>query len=177
MKRDIQNKIDQEIMNTLGIGSEFSDKSGSDVISDLNDMICKMTTVMVCSENDKERLEKQELPPMTKIIPNKCLEDGTVYLIKDENTKRAALGMEAKYDFSEFPFWKEVINLKVFVTGRKDRYSYGDNYKAVVVAEDELHAERLARWKIDGFKKAKLEVKEVDLNAGEQILSVENVGA
>lgn len=67
--------------------------------------------------------------------------------------------------------------MKVFVIDRKDRYSYCDNYKAVVVAEDELHAERLARIKIDGFKKAKLKVKEIDLGAGEQILSVENVGA
>lgn len=65
----------------------------------------------------------------------------------------------------------------VFVINRKDRYSYCDNYRAVVVAEDELHAERLARIKIDGFKKAKLEVKEIDLEAGEQILSTENVGA
>lgn len=67
--------------------------------------------------------------------------------------------------------------MKVFVINRKDRYSYCDSYKAVVVAEDELHAERLARWRIDGFKKAKLEVTEIDLEAGEQILSVENVGA
>lgn len=66
---------------------------------------------------------------------------------------------------------------KVFVIDRKDRYSYCDNYKAVVVAEDELHAERLARINIDGFKKAKLEVKEIDLEADEQILSTENVGA
>lgn len=67
--------------------------------------------------------------------------------------------------------------MKVFVIDRTDRYSWCDNYKAVVVAEDELHSERYARWKIDGFKKAKLKVTEVDLNAGEQILSVENVGA
>lgn len=67
--------------------------------------------------------------------------------------------------------------MKVFVIDRKDCYSWCDNYKAVVVAEDELHAERHARWKISGFKKAKLEVTEIDLEAGEQILSVENVGA
>lgn len=67
--------------------------------------------------------------------------------------------------------------MKVFVIDRTDHYSYCDDYKAVVVAEDELHAERYARWKIDDFKKAKLKVTEVDLEAGEQILSVENVGA
>ena len=67
--------------------------------------------------------------------------------------------------------------MKVFVINRTDRYSYCDDYKAVVVAEDELHAERYARWNIDDFKKAKLKVTEIDLEAGEQILSVENVGA
>ena len=67
--------------------------------------------------------------------------------------------------------------MRVFVIDRKDRYSYCDNYKTVVVAEDELHAERLARIKVDGFKKAKLTVTEIDLEAGEQILSIENVGA
>lgn len=67
--------------------------------------------------------------------------------------------------------------MKVFVIDRKDYYSYCDNYKTVVVAEDELHAERLARIKVGGFKKAKLKVTEIDLEAGEQILSVENAGA
>ena len=34
-------------------------------------------------------------------------------------------------------------------------YSWGDDYTMVVVAEDELHAERKARWSSDNFKKAK----------------------
>ena len=67
-------------------------------------------------------------------------------------------------------------NMKVFVIDRIDNYSYCDNYKAVIVAEDELHAERYARMKVGGFDKAKLMVTEVDLE-WEQILSVENVGA
>lgn len=67
-------------------------------------------------------------------------------------------------------------NMKVFVIDRIDNYSYCDNYKAVVVAEDTLHAERYARMNIYGFDKAKLMVTEVDLDC-EQILSVENVGA
>ena len=67
--------------------------------------------------------------------------------------------------------------MKVFVIDRTDRYSWCDNYKAVVVAEDVLHAERLARINVDGWEKVKLKVKEVDIEAGEQILSVENVGA
>lgn len=33
------------------------------------------------------------------------------------------------------------------------------------------------QWKIEDFKKARLKVTEVDLDAGEQILSVENVRA
>lgn len=66
--------------------------------------------------------------------------------------------------------------MKVFVIDRIDNYSYCDNYKAVVVAEDTLHAERYARMNIYGFKEAKLEITEVDLDC-EQILSVENTGA
>lgn len=67
--------------------------------------------------------------------------------------------------------------MKVFVIDRTDRYSWCDNYKAVVVAEDALHAERFARINVSGWRKVKLKVKEVDIEAGEQILSVENVGA
>lgn len=66
--------------------------------------------------------------------------------------------------------------MKVFIIDRTDKYSYCDNYKTVVVAEDTLHAERYARMNIYGFKKAKLKVTEVSLDS-EQILSVENVGA
>ena len=70
-----------------------------------------------------------------------------------------------------------MTGIRVFVIDRKDSYGYCENYKAVVVAEDTLHAERFARWNIDDFRKAKLEVQEIDLEAGEQILSVENTGA
>lgn len=66
--------------------------------------------------------------------------------------------------------------MKVFVIDRTDKYSYCDNYKAVVVAEDALHAEKYARMNIDGFKKSKLKVTEISLDT-ERILSVENVGA
>ena len=66
--------------------------------------------------------------------------------------------------------------MKVFVIDRTDKYSYCDNYKAVVVAEDVLHAERYARMNIYGFKKAKLKVTEISLDT-EQILSIENTGA
>lgn len=66
--------------------------------------------------------------------------------------------------------------MKVFVIDRTDHYSWCANYKAVVIAEDELHAEKFARQNVDGFKKAKLEVTEVILDH-EQIISVENTGA
>ena len=66
--------------------------------------------------------------------------------------------------------------MKVFVIDRTDKYSYCNNYKAVVVAEDALHAEKYARMNIDGFKKSKLKVTEISLDT-ERILSVENVGA
>ena len=38
------------------------------------------------------------------------------------------------------------------------------DYKAVVISEDELHAERYARLNIDDFRKAKLKVTEVNLD-------------
>lgn len=55
--------------------------------------------------------------------------------------------------------------MKVFVIDRTDKYSYCDNYKAVVVAEDALHAEKYARINIDGFKKSKLKVAEISLDS------------
>lgn len=66
--------------------------------------------------------------------------------------------------------------MKVFVIDRMDKYSYCDNYKAVIIAEDRLHAERYARMNVYGFKKAKLKVTEIILDH-EQILCVENTGA
>lgn len=66
--------------------------------------------------------------------------------------------------------------MKVFVIDRMDRYSWCENYKAVVIAEDELHAEKFARQNVDGFKKAKLKVTEIILDH-QQVISVENTGA
>lgn len=66
--------------------------------------------------------------------------------------------------------------MKVFAIDRTDNYTWCDNYKAVVIAEDALHAERYARLHISGFKKAKLKVTEISLDT-EQIIAVENVGA
>ncbi len=66
--------------------------------------------------------------------------------------------------------------MNVYVIDRLDRFSYCDNYRAVVIAEDELHAERCARINVDGFKKAILKVTKVELDK-EQVISKENVGA
>lgn len=66
--------------------------------------------------------------------------------------------------------------MKVFVIDRTDDYSWCDNYKAVVIAENALHAEKHARLHVSGFKEAKLEVTEISLDT-EQIIAVENVGA
>ena len=55
-------------------------------------------------------------------------------------------------------------------------YSWGDDYAMVIVAEDELHAERRARWSSDNFKKAKnINISQVSLNTEATILKA-NVG-
>jgi len=55
-------------------------------------------------------------------------------------------------------------------------YTYGDDYAMVIVAEDELHAERRARWSSDNFKKAKnINVSQVSLDTEATILKA-NVG-
>lgn len=60
----------------------------------LKNMIAEMSTVIMCSENDKKKLEEQELPGMTTILSNQYLEDGTVYMITDEKLKRDMLECE-----------------------------------------------------------------------------------
>jgi hypothetical protein len=56
-------------------------------------------------------------------------------------------------------------------------YSWGDDYAMVVVAEDELHAERKARWSSDNFKKAKkINISQVSLETEATILKA-NVGS
>ena len=54
-------------------------------------MIAKMSTVILCSKNDKKKLEELELPGLTTIISNQYLEDGKVYMITDEKLKRGLL--------------------------------------------------------------------------------------
>lgn len=56
-------------------------------------------------------------------------------------------------------------------------YSWGDNYEAVVIAEDKLHAEEYARLNVTGWKNAKLRTPiEIEMDK-EQVILVENVRA
>jgi hypothetical protein len=56
-------------------------------------------------------------------------------------------------------------------------YSWGDDYAMVVVAEDELHAERKARWSSYNFKNAKkINISQVSLDTEATILKA-NVGS
>lgn len=56
-------------------------------------------------------------------------------------------------------------------------YSWGDDYAMVVVAENELHAERKARWSSDSFKQAKkINISQVNLDEEAVVLKA-NVGS
>ncbi len=55
-------------------------------------------------------------------------------------------------------------------------YTYGDDYAMVVIAEDELHAERKARWSSYNFKEAKrINISRVNLDE-EVVVLTANVG-
>jgi hypothetical protein len=55
-------------------------------------------------------------------------------------------------------------------------YTYGDDYAMVIVAKDELHAERKARWSSYNFEEAKnINVSQVNLNEETVVLKA-NVG-
>ena len=66
--------------------------------------------------------------------------------------------------------------MKVFRVNKKDKISWCMDYSMVIIAKDELHAERCARLNSDDFKKAKLEVTEINLDT-EQCVLVANTGA
>lgn len=94
IQKSVSETIDREIMKCLGVDYHKPKELNCNPIEDLNNMIAKMSTVIMCSENDKKKLEEQELPGMTTIIPNQYLEDGTVYMITDERLKRDMLECE-----------------------------------------------------------------------------------
>ena len=66
--------------------------------------------------------------------------------------------------------------MKVFRVDKKDKISWCMDYSMVVIAKDELHAEKCARLNSDDFKKAKLEVTEINLDT-EQCVLTANTGA
>lgn len=56
-------------------------------------------------------------------------------------------------------------------------YTYGDDYAMVIIAEDELHAEKKARWSSYNFEQAKkINISRVNLDEEVVILKA-NVGS
>ena len=94
IQKSVSETIDREIMKCLGVDYRKPKELNCNPLEDLKDMIAKMSTVIMCSESDKKKLEEQELPGMTTIIPNRYLEDGKVYMITDERVKRDMLESE-----------------------------------------------------------------------------------
>lgn len=92
--KTVSKAIDQEFMKCLGVEYHKPKELNRNPLEGLKDMIVKMSTVIMCSENDKKKFEEQELPGMTTIIPSQYLEDGTVYMITDERLKRDMLERE-----------------------------------------------------------------------------------
>ena len=55
-------------------------------------------------------------------------------------------------------------------------YTYGDDYAMVIIAEDELHAERKARWSSYNFEQAKkINISKVNLDE-EAVVLTANAG-
>lgn len=89
--KTVSETIDREIMKCFGVEYHKPKELNCNPIEDMKNMIAKMSTVILCSENDKKRLEERELPGLTTIISNQYLEDGKVYMVTDEKLKRGLL--------------------------------------------------------------------------------------
>lgn len=94
--KTVSETMDREIMKCLGVECRKPKELNCNPLEDLKNMIAKMSTVIICSDNDKNKLEEQELPGMTTIIPSQYLEDGTVYMITDEKLKGYMLESERR---------------------------------------------------------------------------------
>ena len=58
------------------------------------------------------------------------------------------------------------------VSRRPQDVDYMEDYAMVVIAEDERHAERRARWSSYDFRKAKnLKIEKIDLNQEQVVLT------
>ena len=64
--------------------------------------------------------------------------------------------------------------MKCFKIDRVEHATYGEDYSMVVIAEDELHAERRARLQSYDFRKAKLRITEIDMNEEQCVLIANN---
>jgi hypothetical protein len=58
---------------------------------------------------------------------------------------------------------------------RTDMVDWGQDCAMVVIAQDELHAEKVSRRESEYFKKAKLRVTEINMDE-EQVILIENTG-
>lgn len=66
--------------------------------------------------------------------------------------------------------------MNVYLVSRTDGIGWCEDMECVVVASDEMWAEKLARLKSSNFRKAKLFVKQINLDE-EGVLLVTNMGA
>ena len=67
--------------------------------------------------------------------------------------------------------------MNVYLVSRTDEVSWFEDIEMIVIAEDDLHAERRARWSSQDFKKAKnLSIKKIDISK-EQAVLISNKGA
>lgn len=67
--------------------------------------------------------------------------------------------------------------MNVYLVSRTEKISWCEDIEMIVIAEDDLHAERRARWSSQDFKKAKnLSIKKIDISK-EQAVLISNTGA
>ena len=62
----------------------------------LDDVMLDLTVVVICHPNIISELEKsgEQLPPNTKLIPNRFVDENKCYVIKDRELKRVILRNE-----------------------------------------------------------------------------------
>jgi hypothetical protein len=66
--------------------------------------------------------------------------------------------------------------MNCYLVERIENIRYIEDYAMVVIAKDELHAERKARIESEDFEKAKLKVTKIDMDK-ENIVLIANTGA
>jgi hypothetical protein len=66
--------------------------------------------------------------------------------------------------------------MNIYLVSRSDKIGWCEDIQSIVVASDEMWAEKLARLNSDYFKKAKLSVKKIDTTV-ESVLLTTNMGA